>query len=353
MTINRTTISWWTVTISEQNRQMCTYDLIFHNRRINCTAFADVFALPSMASVSFASIPLNFLVVFVFSGDIRRRKRQWRSTQAQVHLLCLALSDISVGLSFIWGAVLGLTCDSLTESPPCARSFVFFKTGFFLTTSFNRVTTLYVTVVRAIATTNVRSALRSGSESPRRTFVEVTISGVFGGILVFLAGCGLVRLLRTRLGDKDPVDTVFLIFFIVYTVSMAAVASFIVFKLKTLNHSPLSSGARLNTADDLGKMVAPRVAVVALVLCLSNVVGIVYWAIVVFARNSAEIVTETNLTFWLNFSLILNSSVNLFIYIAVSAKFRTALVKFGKCDQAAYIIGKNSSRFARRPIFLR
>ena len=353
MTFNRTTISWWAVTISEQNRQMCTYNLIFHNRSINCTAFADVFALPSMALVSFASILLNLLVVFVFSRDIRRRKRRWRSTQAQVHLLCLAFSDISVGLSFVWGAILGLTCDSVTESPPCARSFVLFKTGFFLTTSFNRVTTLYITIVRAIATTNVRSALRSRSESPRRTFTEVTVSGVLGGILVFLAGCGLVRLLYTRLGDQNPVDTVFLIFFVVYTVVMAAVASFIVWKLWTLNNSPLLSGARLNAADDLGKMVAPTVAVVALVLCLSNLVGIVFWAIVVFSRNSAEIIAKTNLEFWLNFCLILNSSVNLFIYIAVSAKFRTALVKFGKCNRAAYNIGKNSSRFAQRPIFLR
>ena len=333
--------SWWAVALSEKNPHLCTYNLLAYNRTINCSEVLGIHSLPSTASVSFASILFNLLVVFVLVGELRRRRRRgWRRTQTQSHLLCLAVSDLSVGLGFVWGAILGWTCVDVDEdstlkvSGSCACSFVLFKNGLFLAVSFNRLTTLYVTLIRAIATTNVKSALSGGSKSPARIFAEVAVFDVSGGSLVYLAGSGLARCLRSP--EKDPFLDVFFVVSVAYTLLMAAAAAFILCRLyaqkdSALLHSSGDSGVRLaNTAaDDFRTLVA----VVASVFCLSNIAGIAFWGLTVFASREADVITT--IKYWAHISIILNSCLNFFIYMFFSANFRRAFIEIGKCDRTA------------------
>ena len=76
----------------------------------NCTESpaADVqhFGDPLCASISISGLLLNTIVIFVILESM-----QQRTTQSQIHLIALAVSDLAVGVAYVCYAILVWTCD--------------------------------------------------------------------------------------------------------------------------------------------------------------------------------------------------------------------------------------------------
>ena len=210
----------------------------------NCTFIAKYtghFGHPLMATSALLSVIFNAIIILIIF-----RSMQQKRTQAQLHLVGLAFSDITVSLIYIFGATLSWTCDpcavdvqdgieinvsggfrmgrdvnshvpyginhsygveehdkiyvngTIASSPSCYKAWVctrvfdVFFTIVVLSLTTNRATTLYITMARAMAVASVKTALVVQRKSTRRVWIELILSSCIGGILINVAIIGMV-----------------------------------------------------------------------------------------------------------------------------------------------------------------
>ena len=85
----------------------------------NCTdiqATVDHYGHPFCASISITGVIFNLVVIFVIRQSMLMTGRR---TQAQIHLLALAFSDIGVGVAYVSRAIFSWMCDFCL---PCSRA---------------------------------------------------------------------------------------------------------------------------------------------------------------------------------------------------------------------------------------
>ena len=264
----------------------------------------DTFGHPLMASTSFASLFPNAFVVVVL-----RRLMSERRTWGRTHLSFLAYSDIFCSFSYVWGAVWSRLCVPNRQCEAgrrCFHGYVAFRVFLTLSAAITRSITLYVTYFRAKAVSGVRNAMTIDGMSSRRVLVELIVYTVLIGILSIMVWYVLRFLFKS-----SNLSLAIVLTFV--SIAMAAMAVFILFRIR-LNRQRSQSG--LPAADDL----QTQVAIVALVFCGCNLVSTAASVLLHFAEDERE-------KYWPHiasyFFILLNSTVNLFIYLT-NSDFRDA-----------------------------
>ena len=133
---------------------------------------------PLLASLSFLSVFFNSFIIFVIAQMMRQKQ-----TQAQMHLLLLAFSDISVGLAYIFGAMWSWSHDANGDTIYFLRSFQMFRACQNILFWTNRSMITYIAGTRALAVSSTQNALESQNKTPKWVLIETLVFGVFGGVL--------------------------------------------------------------------------------------------------------------------------------------------------------------------------
>ena len=280
-------------------------------------AVSEAFGRPVCASISIIGIIFNVITVFVIRRSVRRRR-----TQAQIHLLTLAFSDISVGIAAMLFAALGWSCDLCL---PCSQQGVcftaFMVAGFFWRFSWNvnRVMTISIAIVRAKAVRNATNSLRSQNKTMRRTMVELGMIVTLGFILIQTNYQLIMHALSTY--HSIPFWQLFSIVSTIndtfLAITMASVTAFILIKLRHREH-PVFSAAEI----DFQRLVA----LVALVFCLGLFVSAFLLG---SSAHDGNFENHRHKTLPLaHIETVLNSSVNLIVYLVASSNFRAVFVEF-------------------------
>ena len=256
---------------------------------------------PVIVLTAFSGLVLNIVIILVLKKMMAQRQ-----TQAQIHLLTLAFSDVTICLFYPFMSIWSSFCDPCL---PCVRPFVCFYTFNFLVCAtvvmlmINRFATLYITFVRAKALSTLRNAMASRNQTPRQILTEMIIYVVVGSALTYLIGSGLLF--------PCEFSCAFLVIYPVLISTMAILASFVLIRLRF--HS-ISSVAN----DDFQRLIG---FVAFFYVC--TLIG----AVIV----STESLSKKHS--WLrSFINILNSSVNLIIYLVASHGFREAFVNYFRCE---------------------
>ena len=316
----------------------------FFNVTVNCTKVKSgmaIYGKPIAVALSFLSLLSNLLVVLV----IRRMMRKQRS-QAQIHLLCLAFSDLGVGIAFAWGAISCWTCnpcESCNEAAAkgtiswCLLNRIIHRCFYELFYNINRFVTLYITYVRAKVVTNFKYAMESQNKTARKCILEVTIFCALSVIihelmLIFVyvrilpSSLDLAAVLILDVDLPSSFDTLAFAITTGWTVIIASLSLFIILKLRGQLKvaGVIPNGTVSNVTDDFQKLVVT----VALAFCSIHIIDVVIHGIFAFNPPVAGIDRRNHLRAWTMYNDILNSSVNLFIYVAVSNSFRNAFVQF-------------------------
>ena len=289
----------------------CQYELL--TRHLRCEIYQtspEVAVSVFKAFASFASMILNLFVILA----IRQTMKQKR-TQAQIHLMALAVSDWSVGFCFFCQPIWKWSCDLCL---PCGRvkplCFWMDKILFYLLTlflSFNRVTNLYITLSRAHAVSSVQNAAKIRDKTPKSVVKELIIVVFIGSVLLLLIGYGLIMALRFEHAALIISSVCFL--------PMTIAAFFVIKKLRQRK-----SEASTLVHDEFQKLVV----LVALFYCCTLI-----WEVVVSSVNLNAGDKEHKLRgYWRAFGHIINASVNLFIYLLASRSFRDSFIKVFRID---------------------
>ena len=297
-TIAPTRISNIGNTTENKTEQPCQYKDQGHV--IDCKTIqreAQLWGSPVILVTAITGLILNIVVIVILIKMMKRRQ-----TQAQIHLLALAFSDVSVCLFYPLMAVWSKTCDPCL---PCGPAFVCFCMHRFLTyaTSFmyivNRFTAVYITFVRAKALTTLKNAMASLNKAPRKVLKELIIAVSIGSALLFLIGLGLMILCKF-------VCAIMVIYPILITM-MTILASFVLIRLR---YHVISSVVK----DEFQRLIA----------LVAFFYGFTLIGAVILARDK---VVSAEYSWLRSFINILNSSINLFIYFIASRAFRNAFVK--------------------------
>ena len=86
---------------------------------------------------------------------------------------------------------------------------------------------------------------------------------------------------------------------------------------------------------------SPQVLLVALVSCCCHTIGALFYGFMLMGIE--ESVNMTEFLYWFEITIVLNSSVNLFIYVIVSKNFRRVLVSIFAAEQFVLRPGKTQS----------
>ena len=277
----------------------------------NISDFAVGLDSPTVWPLSISSIFFNLLVILI----LFKMKKQFL-TQAQIQLICLAFSDMSVGLFFTSLAIWNMSCDC-EDSQLCqitAIVLIFLQTA---AHGISKWVTLYITFSRAKALGSTRATI----QSPQRHLARAIAFTVLTGTLTAVA-IGVIMVLY-----QSYDLAVFTIHFIEVSL-MAVMTIFIVIRMRLRSIPP---SIRRNTSGSSAKDECKKLVIyAALVFSATQIIDVICAGILVL--DNFEYVHFPNITL-LDSSLfsrllinvdILNSSVNLFFYLKASAGFRNA-----------------------------
>ena len=299
--------------------------LCYSNSAANCTIIQSAAALygdPLCASISIVGVFLNVLVVLVIRESMNRRR-----TAAQIHLVALAISDITVGASAFSAAILSWSCNFCRL--PCENAKFCFMSyalailfqDFFLI--LNRSMTLYISFVRAKSLMSVTEAIATGKKSQRRVIIElglkVTILTVAHFCLLVLPNFILYH--RKIAGPNNAMAWCRIFSFGIYAITEIIIATLILITLRYRRRSPDGNASPVD--DDFAKLVG----LVAFVFSGTAVLGIFEGVAALQAVNDFESMHGSR-RYWLIFFNLVNSSINIVIYLIASRNFRHAFRRF-------------------------
>ena len=265
------------------------------------------FGHPVMVSLSVSSLLFNLLVVRVLRAMMRGRRTQ---LQTQLQLLILAVSDLSVGVAFVWAAGWHFLCDvtqPCRQAKPCLYNFVAWFFVYAQIVGFNHSITIYVTYARAKALGGIRGARDFQEMTPRRTVVELIAYSLSLHLLTNAVTFGAAYLFQSF-------DLAFFVILVAWTLLVAAMTAFIFYRLwLKRKRSPLPLGGA-GAAGEVQKLAAS----VSLVFCCCQIVQA--------ACNGYRFFTDSaddpSLLYFIDLEILANSTVNLFIYLLGSSSFR-------------------------------
>ena len=216
------------------------------------------FTHPLFVSFSFSSLILNLLVILVIREAMKARR-----THAQLQLLCLSFSDISVGVAYVWDFVLSSVCDiskPCEEAKPCL--YLMFGGIHFIqqTLLLNRSMTICITYVRCKVVSGFRGAQETNEKTPRRMLAELIIYSLLLHFLSSLVILGLIYLFRSF-------DLAVFVVGVSIAVLMAVMTGFIFYRLR-LNYQRSQHRTRRVAVGDFQKLAA----LVALVFCCCQLI---------------------------------------------------------------------------------
>ena len=274
---------------------------------------------PIHTFISTIGIILNIIVVVVIRRSMTRRQ-----TQAQIHLLTLAVSDITLGIAAVCEGALGWTCDLCLPCGQGGACHIVHAIVFYIWTasySVNRVLTMSISIIRLKAIRNAINARISRRKSQRRTMIDL---GVLVIILYLILNAYVWLALRALHSNLSfPVWQVWCIVAattsVFQTITISCVTGFILAKLRRRECSFLSS-----QEVDFQRLVA----LVAVIFCCAE---LVISCLHGFHAINDNFETFKDITVPTVYTLgILNSSVNLFVYLVASRNFRATFIDFCK-----------------------
>ena len=324
----------------------------------NCSlvqAHVNHFRNPLIACISVAGLLLNLLVIFVIRESMNQRR-----TQAQIHLMALAISDLTHCAAYVAFATLSRTCDfcplqstqnhtqgegnreetgvggarGMGRGGASSACFTWFNAVVFLwllSGSINRSMTLYISFIRAQSVKNGANAQISRNKAPSRIWIEL---GAYTIILTFFNFCAFgfsAYLVSYALQVEWFVAQAgcLIAFILAMICAEMTLAIFVLVKLRLRkrNRSPAIARRRFSAAveDDFEKLVA----LVALMYCSTYVVPVIQNVFNLSAADELE-TAESPWEGWSHVSGVVNSSVNFVVYLVASRGFFSSFVRLWK-----------------------
>ena len=237
-----------------------------------------------------------------------------------MQLLCLGVSDMSVGLICLalcsWSWICReAACD---EDRHCLRLYqMLMSLGHFLLV-LNNAIALFIAFVRAHAVSSMAMSMQYTNESIKSLLIKLVIVSIFGTIFTTVAQFALDRLGRTFWLSQSGSQAFYLF-------CMVALASFTIIRMKCRT-SNFSSGVD----DEFQKLVS----IVTVVYCVNaafSIVLCVYFKPTIVTDQEIAETTNPIIIDWYYlylFANMMNSSLNLFIYMVASNNFRGYFVNF-------------------------
>jgi hypothetical protein len=195
----------------------------------------------------------------------------------------------------------------------------------------NRVLTLYIAVNRACIVGSFSQASRHLHKTERDHIKETVLFGILPGVVVGIASI----VIRAKV-DEDSVSIKYLTVsqfftYLIFNVVMASLAFYIIIK----THRQI--------VNESGKVMQKNVAAVAIVFCICHVPYLIVVGKLAFPSDMITIPFEVA-----SFSLALNSTCNLIIYLALGKTFRRRLFDvLTECRQRG---GSRGGRRGRRTV---
>ena len=189
-------------------------------------------------SLSLVSFPMNLTVILIISYRIHGTPG--RPNPGQIHLLSLAISDISLAIFFPLSALWLLTLPPDSNRLDKDEFFPHLQILYYypvLTTYINRVLMMYITVKRTQCVFDIKAAEDMRAISTRQNVTHVTVSGILPGLGIF----GAIKLIPDILAKQDIIaielaDAIFFVssisFFGAVGLAMAIMATMIVTKIR-------------------------------------------------------------------------------------------------------------------------
>jgi hypothetical protein len=236
-----------------------------------------------------------------------------------MQLLILAVTDIAVSLFWALGFVL-VENNLLSVSKNLHFFIVFGYSGYFIM-FMNRFLTIYIAFNRARVVWSLAQALQSLRKTEKDHIQDIILIWLFPSLLVGIA----MIICFAAVGFEDPVvqaitgigkkflfeaNILRFIFHLFNFVVMALLASYILWKMRSI---------RLDAAT---KVMQKNVASVAVVFCICLMPGMIRFGELAFLSDNRKTIFQTKVV---TFFLVLNSGVNIFIYIALGKNFRMIL----------------------------
>ena len=221
-----------TISTTNESRSPCDFSMMYADTCDYVQTGLDSFGHPVSVSFAFLGILLNVLVIGVILHAMKLRQ-----TQAQIHLLALAFSDLAFVVSCLFLAVVSWFCDPCLPCYQTVRCYPAIFLGFFfwaLASFANRSLTLYITWLRARAIQNPFYQQRNQSTSLTRALGELGGYSALCTIVSFVI-TRLARMAITRYGvSLSRTHTAIIIGSnVVWTGVMLALATFIIIKLNS------------------------------------------------------------------------------------------------------------------------
>jgi hypothetical protein len=254
------------------------------------------------------SIALNILVILTF---LKQRKTDKKLALGGVHLLVLAFTDTAASL--VW--VLGFVFCLMVENNHLSKDSFFFAilSGFMFSTVFtNRFLTLYIAFTGARVMWSLSQALRYQHKTEKDHFQDTIYSGLFALLVGIAIAIAIEKFENPRVCHTGFNSTVKHVNFQTFhVVGFFLILCCIVVKMRRL---------RLDAAV---KVMKKNVAVVAIVHCICLMPAMGQYGELAFStncENSHIISTEVVSSFH-----VLNSGIDIFIYITFGEEFRMVL----------------------------
>jgi cytochrome bd-type quinol oxidase subunit 2 len=275
---------------------------------------------------------LNTLVIATF---LRIRKTDRKLSSGGIHLLILAVSDVSFNLYYALGFVLRLLKEQDQDRDKEYPTFHVTHGAYAVVSGFvNRYLTLFITVTRARVLFSFRQAHRSLEKTEGNHIRETICFGVLPmailsvglGIQEIIEGVAPFKNITVSEFFRDRQDSISAIVpfssLLCAEVAMVLLAAYIVLKARRLE------------LDEASKTMQQNVAAVALVYCLTQAPYLIQHAEMVFRSEKLTINDTFMKSEVSHFFLALGSVANIFIYVLVGEKFpKTLLSLFTECRQ--------------------
>jgi hypothetical protein len=272
-----------------------------------------------LACISYVA---NFMIIATLLSE---RKTSKKLSSVSIQLLILAVTDVAFSMWCVSGFVYRVLIEQLflPKNVTITVYHIFWACGW-ISASTNRVLTLYITFTRARIVWSLSQANQSLRKTDRDHIRETLLYGVFSGALLGIAQFIINKYFtdqyaRGHQTGRDGIRNSARIDFlgvICPLVVMASLAFYILGKSHRLN------------LDATARVMQKNVAAVALLFCLCHLPMLIQVGEVAFQSEGKTITYLDGTTIPLemnSFFCVVNNAADIFIYVAVGAKFRTTL----------------------------
>ena len=186
----------------------------------------------------------------------------------------------------------------------------------------NRSMTLFISFARATALRNKTNPRKSRRKSRRKVVTELCVSTAIVTVATLLVYALAIFVIPSQFGLPlfNVIAWFFLSYFVVLIIVEMTLASFVLIKLGLRRRN--SGKGRTSSYDDFDKLVA----LVALVFCCTHVLTVIDDVSDLYSVDRHQAMRSRSY-YWSLVAGVLNSSVNVFVYLLASRNIRTAFIQ--------------------------